>query len=489
MLRRILILLRARLASQRSDAKLPFAALLIQAFIASAVCGLVRGEIPPFAYALVALSSSAALIAVPLLGELASLLVADETGDWVRALPIRAVELHIARTMHLALALLVLSLGSLVPAALLADARFDAWMRVELVVLGLGQALAIAAVLLALQAVLRGRAQPLLVLAQTALFIAILVGSSVGLRKVPAMVGWNDPSAAGALLAYPPAWFAARLSSSSLGTTWNALAPAVSVLAVVLLALLPAPPTAAFRRGEPLLGRLLAPLRRLCARIWVRPDERASYEWLFDALPKERDFVLRTYPLLAVPVGFLWISARAGSPVEQMHWLAMLLFIPGVYLPLIAAHVPASTSHKARWIVDCAPLERDALDRGAIKALAVRMLVPFYALLAALGCLLGGAGLVARLVLPAGLASVIVLRATWRVCVTAPPLSTSPDELYVNRDWIGMLGVIAVVLSALAIAASKWIDSPWKALVFALAMLALERVTDRRGAARTLSGV
>lgn len=479
MIERVLILLRTRLAAQRGDAKVPFAALLMQAFIASVICGLARGEVPPFAYALIALSTSAALIAVPLLGELASLLVADETGDWIRGQPIRPIELHIARTLHLVIALVVLSLGSLVPAALIGTG-FDAFARLELIALGLGQALALAAALLGVQAVLRGRAQPLLVLAQIVLFVSILVGATLGLRQVPTMVAWNGPEASNALAAYPPAWFAAPLASSQLNGFWPWIAPCASVVALVVLLVLPAPPLAAFRRGEAWIGRVLAPLRRLLARIWVRADERASYEWLFDALPKERDFVLRTYPLLAVPVGFLWISARSGSALEQKHWLAMLLFIPGAYLPLLSAHVPASSSHRARWIVDTAPISLEALERGAIKAIAVRILVPFYFVLATLGCLLGGAEIVARLAFPALISSVIVLRATWSTCVVAPPLSTAPDELYINRDWIGLLGVIAFVLSAIAIAASKFVDNAWKAAVFALVMLAFEVLTDRR---------
>jgi len=480
MLGRILILLRTLLAAQRGDAKLPFAALLVQAAIASAICGLVRGDLPPFAYAMVALSTSAALIAVPLLGELSRLLVADESGDWIRAMPVRPIELHLARTAHLVIALTILSLGSLVPAAALASKGFDAALRVELLFCGLGQSLAIAAALLAVQAILRGHAQALLVVVQSALFVAILVGATVGLRKVPSMVAWNGPEASNSLAAYPPAWFAAPLASESGPGAWPYLALAVSLAAALVLLALPAPPARTAVAGQPLAGRLLAPLRALATRTWVRPDERASFEWLFDALPKERDFVLRTYPLLAVPVAFLWFSARAESAASHSRWLAMLLFVPGAYLPLLAAHVPGSTSHFARWIVDTAPVERSALDAGALKAVAVRFLVPFFALLGVLGCLLGDASVVARLLVPAWIASVLVLRATWRLCVTSPPLSVSPDELYVNQDWLGTLAVLAGVLTLAAFLASKYVVGPVHALALVAVLAAAEFVADRR---------
>lgn len=477
---RILTLLRARLAAQRGDAAVPVAALLFQAFVASTLCGLVRGELPAFAYSLLALSISAALVALPLLGELAPLLVADETGDWVRAQPVRPFELHLARVAHVGIALCVLALGALVPAALIAGPELGIGARVLLVVLGLAQAFAIAGLLLGLQSVLRGRAQALLVLAQTLLFVGALVGGAVGLRLVPSMVDWTSPELVPAAALFPPAWFAAPLSEAPLSLGWKLLAPAVAVGAMAALIALPAPRLDVARKGTPLLGRLLTPLRELAARIWVRRDERAVFEWLFDALPVEREFVIRSYPLLAVPVAFLWIGASGEDARAVEGWLALLLFVPGAYLPLLAAHVPASRSFRARWILDTAPVPPAAVEAGAIKAIAVRFLVPFYLLLAALGCALGGTGLVLRLTLPGWIASVIVLRATWRRCVTAPPLSTPPDELYISQDWLGVLGLVAAALVGLAIAATKWADRGWTAALLAIALLLLERVLERK---------
>lgn len=482
MLRRILILLRARLAAQGSDAAFPAAAILMQGFVSAVVCGLVRGEIPPFAYALVALSTSAALVAIPLLGELSRLLLADETGDWVRAQPVRGIELHLARTAHLLIALGVLSLGTLVPAALLAQG-FDATARVQLVLHGLGQSLALAAALLAVQSLLRGRAQALLVVVQTALFLGVLVGASIGLRLVPQMRAWDSATSLDNALLFPPAWFAATFSSGELPRTLALAAPLAIALALALLVAVPAPEARRFQRGTPLLERLLGPLRRLAARTWVRGRERASFEWLFEALPREREFVLRTYPLLAVPAAFLWISASGESPAAKQGWLALLLFIPGAYVPLLAAHVPGSDSHRARWILDTAPIDEAEVRNGAIKALTVRFLVPFYALLILIGCLLGGGGLMLRLAVPALVAAVLVLRLTWRRCVTLPPLSIAPDSILVSQDWIGLLATAAGALSLVAVLASRVVTGPLQALAFTALALAVERAFDRRARA------
>ena len=479
MLGRILILLRARLAAQGSDAAFPAAAILMQGFVSAVVCGLVRGELPPFAYALVALSTSAALVAIPLLGELSRLLLADETGDWIRAQPVRAIELHLARTAHLLIALGVLSLGALVPAALLAQG-FDAAGRIELVLLGLGQSLTLAAALLAVQALLRGRAQALLVVVQTALFLGVLVGASIGLRLVPQMRGWNSATSVESALAFPPAWFAAPFSSGELPGVLALAAPIAIALSVALLLGLPAPEVRRFQRGTSLLEGVLAPLRRFAVRTWVHGRERASFEWLYEALPREREFVLRTYPLLAVPAAFLWISASGESAAAKQGWLALLLFIPGAYVPLLAAHVPGSDSHRARWILDTAPIQEAEVRNGAIKALTVRFLVPFYALLILIGCLLGGAQLMLQLALPALVCAVLVLRLTWSRCVTLPPLSISPDSILVSQDWIGLLATAAGALSLVAVLASRVVTGPLQALAFAALALAVERAFDRR---------
>ncbi len=131
MWRRVGILLRARLSAGPRGG-LPIAALLAQALIAATFCGMVRDRLPPFAYGVFALSIMAALVAIPLIGELGWLLRRDEAEEFVTALPVRARELRLARTLHLLLLLGVLALGSLVPAAALAPANADLLPRLAL---------------------------------------------------------------------------------------------------------------------------------------------------------------------------------------------------------------------------------------------------------------------------------------------------------------------------------------------------------------------
>jgi hypothetical protein len=488
MSRRVWIVLRSRLAAYAGPERAPVAALLLPLVGSSVLCGLVRSELPPFAYGLVALTLSGALVAIPLLGELARLLIADEAAEWVRTLPVTPRELRIARTLHLLLALFTLALGSLLPAAVLAPAGTSALDRALLVAGGLEQALALAAVLLLIQAVLRGRARPLLVGVQTALFVAVIVGSALGTRAVP---GLRDVTGASSteFAVWPQAWFAAPLMESP-SLAWLAAGPLVALAAALLLVLLPEPPAEPDVRREPLLARLCAPARALARRFWVRGEERATFELAFDGLPRERAFVLRAYPLVAVPLSFLALGAREESADAATGLYALLCFTTAAYLPLVAAHVPASDSAEARWILDTAPVPVSALDGGALKALAVRVVLPLYALLALLCWSHGGWLLALRLALPGALASLIVLRLTWVHFVSDLPLSVDPDDLAVDLDVMGLLTVVGLALTVFAVWVDrKVVDAP-AALLLAGALLAVELVLDRtwRRAPRAAAG-
>ena len=480
MARRVLVLLRARLASKGPGGGLPVAAWLSQALLAGVVCGLVRDSVPPFAYALVALSVCGALVAIPLLGELGYLLRADPASAWVTALPVTALELKLARTLHVLVALAVLALGSLVPAAVLAPGEFGLFGRLGLFLDGLGMVFALASVLLLAQSVLGGRAESLLVLVQTLLVIGVVVGLGLGLRQIPLLQDVDSLAAGGSVLqAYPVSWFAAPWSAG--GGLLAVAAPAVlTALALLLLAVIPPPAEVVARRSAGWLERLLAPLRLAATRLWVRRDERGVFDLVYDALPREREVVLRTVPLLGIPLAFLFAAASGEPGPRRDALLAVLLFTPGTYLPVLLTQVPVSSSPRARWILETAPVPPAAVESGTVKALAVRFVLPLYLLLGVLGWQQGGLELTLRLALPGALVSLYVLRALYPMCVTAPPLSTLPDEVRSDLDWGNVLVVLAVALTVVAIAAVKYIDSYPRAGLAVAGLLVLVALQDRR---------
>jgi len=468
-IQRLRHLLAARLCMLRRGG-VPFAALVFQAVLATALAGLVREALPPFPYALFALSFGALVLAFPLLSDLGALLRRDEGGEWIATLPATALELRLARALHLVLALAGLTLAWFVPFALLAPEALGA-ARAALPLAGLGLALLLAALLVWAQELLLERASGLLVLLETALVIGAVVGLLQLLGQLPQLARLTPDDARLAWL--PSSWFAAALTGAS---PLPALAGAG--LGAVALWAVPAAAHPAARRSS-WLERALAPLRSAALAGWVRRDERASFELVFAALPREREVALRTYPMVGVPLAFLLVGLRSAEGEEwRGDLLALLFFTTGIYLPLLLTHVPLSESARASWLLRLAPVPRGALVNGAIKALFVRWIVPLYLGLASLGLILGEGGLVGR-ILPLALVLVLLeLRVLYVRLVRELPLSVAPEELRAEVDWAGLVSTLAIAATLLAVLVRRFVPAE-AALLLALLLLGIELWLDR----------
>ncbi len=447
--RRIRLLFRARLAAGPRGG-FPAAAILSQALVPTLLALLVRDLLPPFAYGVFLYTLTGAVLAIPLLGELGWILRADTAEDWIATLPALPRERHVARVLHLVTVVGVLATATLVPAALLAP-ELDLVHRLVFVLAGLGLALFLTACLALVQAALGGRAEGLLVLFQTVLVIGVVVGLTLVVRNgLPLLARLPSPGTEHAtyLWFWPPVWFAAPLSNvvGEPRIVLPALAGAFSALAV--LALLPPPRPARLSRRRGMLELLLAPLRRLATRLWVHRDERAGFDLVYDALPREREVVMRTYPMIGIPLAFLILAATEaeGSGAGREDILALLFFVVGIYFPVLLTHVPASASWRASWIHRTGPVTAGALAGGAIKALFVRFVVPLYLVLILLGLSFAGGAFVLRCAVPGLLTSLLVLRGLYPVCVDREPLSIPADEVKTELDWMGVLLVLAMLL-------------------------------------------
>jgi hypothetical protein len=480
---RVLILARSQLAGEwlgEKGARLPIAPILFQVTVTALLCAVVRDALGPYPYALFALAVTLGLTAIPLLGELGPLLRADPAAEWVGALPVRAFDLRASRVLVIGVLLGGLALGCLLPAAALAPGEVGLLGRGALVLGGLAQTAVLAAALLLVQALLGERAEALLLLVQTAVFCGVLVGLLVGLAALPELAAVDAPR--GALLALPPAWFATPLLAAPLDTAPLAVGLALGALAAaaVTLACAPFPPAPRARRSASAMSFLLAPVRAVATRFWVRRDERAVFDLVYDALPNERDFVARTYPLVAAPLAFLLLGAEPDTARGQ-GLFALLLFAPAIYLPVLLLFVPTTATPPARWLLDTAPLDRRSEAAGAQKAVAVRFLVPLYVGLAGLTIALGTLELALRLTPPAAILSLWVLRSSWELFVARPPLSTPAADLgsvWKDSNTNAMM-LVAVVATLLGLAAWQWLSLP-ASFALAVAVLTLEVARARR---------
>lgn len=473
---RVIALLRARLAAQQSGASAPLAAMFVSGFAAAVFCALVRGMLPPFAYALFSLSLVGALVAVPMLGELGVLLAHDEAAPWIAAQPIRPREIAVARALHVLIATWICAATPAIVAAAFAPEGFSLAARTGLTLAALGLATFVAAISVWTIALLWTRATGVLAAIQTAALAGAIVAAVLGVRWAARMSSWTEAPGAG-LAWLPPVWFAVAFEQPR--SIHGALAPlAIAVASLALLCRAPVIAIGALARSRGPLDLATAPLRALAVRSWVRRDERATFELVCEVLPREREFVLRTYPLVGVPLAFLALGMRADGASERAGWMSLILFTSATYLPVLVAHVAISRSHRARWILDTAPTSRVALDNGAFKALAVRWVAPLYVALAAICASNAELAHALHLVPVAFLVAIAVMRSTWSFCAADAPLSVAPESVGASNNWSNVILTLAVVLTLLAVAATKLL-SPLGALIACAALIAIELAGDR----------
>jgi hypothetical protein len=179
-----------------------------------------------------------------------------------------------------------------------------------------------------------------------------------------------------------------------------------------------------------------------------------------------------------VPLGFL---------VLDPGMLPLLVFTPGAWLPILLSHVPASASHGARWLLDTAPTAAAAIANGALKAVAVRFVLPLYLLLLLFCASMAGIAFALMLVPSGFLVSLLVLRATWGRCVADKPMSTAPDNLRVEPNLLGLVMTLAFLLSAVSIAAMFLLTTALAAVVAAALLVGVEAVADRSWRTKGLS--
>lgn len=462
-------LLRARLAmAHRSGWAIP--SLFLHAVLGALFASLVADSLPPFGYALFALSIGAVFLALPLLSDLGALLRLDEGGEWVEALPARPAELRFARLAHLALVAGALELALVVPFALRAPEGVG---RVALVLGGLGLATVLSAALIWVQALLWPRWDNLLIGLQALVLAAVVIGSAQLLGHLPEVARLTPDLPW--LRFLPSAWFAGAVSA----TTGEALPILMTALAAGSLLFVPARPTRRGATGQGVVQRVLEPLRRLAGRSWVRAGERGAFDLVFLALPREREFRLRTLPVLGIPMAFLWIGLRGGEPGRSGDLLSILLFTVGVYLPVLLAHVPLTESPEASWLLRTAPRAGHEIAAGATKALFLRYLLPLHVVLAGVGLSMGAGELLVRLWPASTLCSLVMLQVLYPTCVRDLPLSIGPDQLRGDLDWLSRVAGIALGMTVFAVAANRLagVTAGW---VLAAALWVISVVLFRR---------
>ena len=475
---RTLLLARVRVAQALPGGGwLPVAGILIHAGLIALVSLVLADALSPALLATLTLGLSGLLCVTALLGDLAPLLASDPAGDWIAAQPVAPRDLQRARTLVLVLVLGSLGAGGLLPAALFAPEAWSLGARCGLVALGAAQALALAAALTLLLRLAGRHATEVAVALQTStllLLFAGVIGALAALpllrelEQVPAPWSWLPSAALGALAA-PGA------SEAWAGVAWVALALA--------LPLLPSGEEPPARGTNTPLSRLLSPLARLVETGLLAPSQRAPFRFVEAALPAERDFAVRAWPLGFAPLALLAVGADPATDHGRGLY-ALACFAPAAYLPVFMTFVPTTATPEARWLLDAAPLAARDEAVGARWAVFVRVVVPLQAAIS--GLLLGAvpAAEVAAWSLVSLALSGLVLALAWAGSVEGAPLSRPATELGGAFEGGGG-GLLLNALLAGGVALATWRVAPGPLLAggIAAATLTLLVAAGRRAQA------
>ncbi|MFT5199835.1 MAG: hypothetical protein ACI87O_002509 [Planctomycetota bacterium] len=483
MTRRIWSLAKARLQGEwygEGGGSLPIAPLLFQGMISSALIFVVRGDLDPHGHAVFAFTLLMALSLLSLLGELAPLLAQDPAEEWVAGLPVKPRDIRLSKILVCGMIVAIMSFSVSVPAALLAPGDVSWLWRLSLVGLGVVFAGCLTATGLLLHAFCQGPRSGLLVLLQAMLFVGMFVGFATALGQASRLTGWNETG--GVWLFLPSTWFAAPLAPNALGPASYLLIGFV-LLCAGILHWAPFPPSASAHGTRSLLGIILSPLRSLARVIWVQPKERPIFDWIFEGLPAEKDFALRTYPLMAIPLAFLFLGADP-STVQGQGLIAILCFAPLTYLPILLLFVPTTSHPEARTLLDASPLHPQDEAEGARKAVAIRIVLPLYLGLTVLISWLSGLELALQLVPPAAGFTVLLMRSLWGHYVERPPLSTPASDLggVWRDDLTGGMFFLAIVSVGLALLTWRYVPGAMGGIVLAVVLMAIELALSRRAA-------
>ncbi len=351
---------------------------LIQAVSALAVGSLLYLGLAPFPF-LVAGFAFVGVVTVLVVGPETSDLLRNSAEPTVGALPCARRTLRLAGVLRAALYLVLATAGAAIPISVLAGAAGgSAWLGVATFGAALHQSFFFAAATAGLESLLARHPVTARLRALVSFAVGVLLVGAVflGIRPLPEIARLVEDLGP-VLLFFPPAWFATEALAISGAAPAPpelvAAAAAGTIVAILLGSVAAFGPLAA--AAAPARGAGVA--RRAFARAFVRPSERATFDFTLDTLPREGERALRAGPIFAFPAALLLVGATLDDPDERGLFVHLLLFVASAYLPA-AIHLLAHSPHAAaRWIFDVAPLRHpESLRAGVRKATLLATAIP-----------------------------------------------------------------------------------------------------------------
>jgi ABC-2 type transport system permease protein len=112
--------------------------------------------------------------------------------------------------------------------------------------------------------------------------------------------------------------------------------------------------------------------------------ERAAFAFTWRITGRDRKFKLKTYPQLGFGLAYVIVMSLQGSSFGSSGFFYLFaLYFAGLYVMVARYQLSVSDNYRASWIYGSAPIQTpgDVLS-GSLKALIIKLLLPFYSLLA-----------------------------------------------------------------------------------------------------------
>lgn len=110
--------------------------------------------------------------------------------------------------------------------------------------------------------------------------------------------------------------------------------------------------------------------------------ERAAFAFTWRVTGRDRKFKLKTYPQLGFSLAYVVVlSFQDQSPGSRDFLYLIALYFAGIYVMVAQYQLSVSDNYRASWIYGSAPIrEPGDILSGSLKALIIKLLIPFYLL-------------------------------------------------------------------------------------------------------------
>lgn len=179
---------------------------------------------------------------------------------------------------------------------------------------------------------------------------------------------------------------------------------------------------------------------RLSNWITTTPLERAAFAFTWRVTSRDRKFKLKTYPQLGFGLAYVVVMSIQGQSLGRSGFFYLFaLYFAGIYVMVAQYQLSISDNYRASWVYGSAPIREpgDVLS-GSMKALIVKLLTPFYTLLAVYILFRYGTDKTPDVVL-AFFNSLIMLISAALLSKQHLPFSVAPDVLKQNNTARGLL--------------------------------------------------